>query len=111
MGWRLVLCIKPAAFIPPGGATALAAVIGGQNIHALGYQYILTPIAINTTTIILVALLFNALFHWRRYPAFLLSKETKKDYTNSEYAPEIVLILFMHSAKWALSLMLQKMIC
>ena len=33
---------------PPGGATALAAVIGGQNIHALGYQYILTPIAINT---------------------------------------------------------------
>ena len=23
---------------PPGGATALAAVIGGQNIHALGYR-------------------------------------------------------------------------
>ncbi len=93
---------------PPGGATALAAVIGGQNIHALGYQYILTPIAINTTTILLVALLFNALFHWRRYPAFLLSKETEKDYTNSEYAP---VILFMHSAKWTLSLMLPKMIC
>ena len=37
---------------PPGGATALAAVIGGQNIHALGYQYILTPIAINTATIL-----------------------------------------------------------
>jgi CBS-domain-containing membrane protein len=72
---------------PPGGATALAAVIGGPNIHALGYQYILTPIAINTATILLVALLFNALFHWRRYPAFLLSKETEKDYTNSEYAP------------------------
>lgn len=72
---------------PPGGATALAAVIGGQNIHALGYQYILTPIAINTATILLVALLFNALFHWRRYPAFLLSKETEKDYTNSGYAP------------------------
>ena len=72
---------------PPGGATALAAVIGGQNIHALGYQYILTPIAINTATILLVALLFNALFHRRRYPAFLLSKETEKDYTNSGYSP------------------------
>jgi len=47
---------------PPGGATALAAVIGGPNIHALGYEYILTPIAINTVTILLVALLFNALF-------------------------------------------------
>ena len=73
---------------PPGGATALAAVIGGPNIHALGYQYTLTPIAINTATILLLGLLFNALFHWRRYPAFLLSKETEKDYTNSEYAPD-----------------------
>ena len=33
-----------------------------------------------------MGLLFNALFHWRRYPAFLLSKESEKDYTNSEYA-------------------------
>ena len=31
--------------------------------------------------------LFNALFHWRRYPAFLLSKETEKDYNNSGNAP------------------------
>ena len=72
---------------PPGSATALAAVIGGQNIHALGYQYILTPIAIYTATILLVVLFCNALFHWRRYPAFLLSKETEKDYTNSELHP------------------------
>ena len=96
---------------PPGGATALAAVIGGPNIHALGYQYTLTPIAINTAIILLVGLLFNALFHWRRYPAFLLSKETEKDYTNSEYALGIMLNLFMHSAKWTLPLMLKKMIC
>ena len=40
-----------------------------------------------SATILLVALLFNALFHWRRYPAFLLSKENEKDYTNSGYAP------------------------
>ena len=63
---------------PPGGATALAAVIGGQNIHALGYQYILTPIAINTATILLVALLFNALFHWRRILHFCYQKKPKK---------------------------------
>ena len=72
---------------PPGGVTALAAVFGGSNIHARGYQYSLSPIAINTATILLVALLYNALFHWLRYPAFLLSKKTEKDYTNSEYAP------------------------
>ena len=36
---------------PTSGATTMAAVIGGPNIHALGYQYILTPIAIKNTTI------------------------------------------------------------
>ena len=38
LGWRLELCIKPAAFILLAVATAVAAVIGGQNIHALGYR-------------------------------------------------------------------------
>ena len=59
---------------PPGGATALVAVIGGPNIHALGYAYVLTPIAINTVIILLVACLFNAFFPWRRYPDFLTPK-------------------------------------
>ena len=36
----------------------------------------------------MVELLFNALFHWWRNRAFLLSKETEKDYTNREYAPD-----------------------
>ena len=91
---------------PPGGATALAAVIGGQNIHALCYQYILTPIAINTTTILLVALLFNALFHWRRILHFCYQKKPKKTTIIAKMHQWIMLILFMHSAKWTLSLML-----
>jgi len=53
---------------PPGGATALVAVIGGPDIHALGFAYVLEPIALNALTILLVALLFNYPFPWRRYP-------------------------------------------
>lgn len=56
---------------PPGGATALAAVIGGSEVHALGYHYLLTPVAINVGAILLAAVLFNACFAWRRYPAHL----------------------------------------
>ncbi len=56
---------------PPGGATALVAVIGGPSVAALGYQYVLTPVAINAVIMFVTALLFNALFPWRRYPAFL----------------------------------------
>ena len=72
---------------PPGVARALSAVIGGPHIHALGYEYILTPIAINTVTILLVAVLFNALFLWRRYPTFLIPQESVLDSAHKDYAP------------------------
>lgn len=32
---------------PPGGATALTAVIGGLAVQALGFRYALTPVAVN----------------------------------------------------------------
>ncbi len=57
---------------PPGGATALAAVIGGASIHGLGYEYVLTPILLNTVIIFLTALVFNNFFPWRRYPTSLM---------------------------------------
>ena len=56
---------------PPGGATALAVVIGTEQLHNLGYAYILQPILINTLTILVVAVVFNYPFKWRRYPASL----------------------------------------
>ena len=56
---------------PPGGATALAAVIGGEQVYSLGYEFLLSPILINVLTIILVAILFNGFFAWRRYPAHM----------------------------------------
>ncbi len=56
---------------PPGGATALVAVIGGSEIEALGYQFVLTPVLANTLAILATAILFNLFFEWRRYPAWL----------------------------------------
>ena len=62
---------------PPGGATALTAVIGGGQIHALGFNYIITPVLVNTLAIVIVAVLFNYLFKWRRYPSYLTLKNNK----------------------------------
>jgi len=56
---------------PPGGATALSAVVGGETAHHLGYQYVLTPVMINVAAILTIAITFNYLFKWRRYPAYL----------------------------------------
>jgi len=56
---------------PPGGATALTAVIGGSEIHNLGYQFLITPVAINVMVILAMAILVNYWFPWRRYPISL----------------------------------------
>ncbi len=61
---------------PPGGATALAAVIGSAQIHDLGYFYAVTPVLINTLVILVVAIAFNAIFSWRTYPTSLAKKTT-----------------------------------
>jgi CBS domain-containing membrane protein len=59
------------AIHPPGGATALTAVIAGPEVHALGYQFVLTPVFINALIMVGLAMALNALFPWRRYPAAL----------------------------------------
>jgi CBS-domain-containing membrane protein len=53
---------------PPGGATALFAVLGGESIQALGWEFVLAPALLNTLAILMIAVVFNAPFHWRRYP-------------------------------------------
>jgi CBS-domain-containing membrane protein len=55
---------------PPGGATALIAVIGGQSVHELGYFYVLMPTALGAAVMLLVALIVNNIPAGRRYPEF-----------------------------------------
>jgi len=72
---------------PPGGATALSAVVASDEIQQLGYQFILTPVLINVAAILFVAFTFNYFFKWRRYPAYLAQKQaaTKKVKSDSRY--------------------------
>jgi CBS-domain-containing membrane protein len=55
---------------PPGGATALIAVIGSDQIHALGFTYALIPVGAGATIMLLVALVFNNIPKSRRFPEF-----------------------------------------
>jgi CBS domain-containing membrane protein len=61
---------------PPGGATALSAVVGGETVHALGYQFVITPVLLNAVIILVIAVSFNYLFSWRRYPVHLHKTRT-----------------------------------
>lgn len=44
---------------PPGGATALIAVIGSSKIHALGYFYVLCPVATGVFLMLSVAFILD----------------------------------------------------
>ena len=53
---------------PPGGATALIAIIGTEKIKTLGYLYILSPVLSGTLILFVVALLINNITKHRSYP-------------------------------------------
>jgi CBS domain-containing membrane protein len=61
---------------PPGGATALIAVMGSEKIKKLGYLYMLSPVLTGSLVLLVVALIFNNMTSHRRYP-------TDKRFTNS----------------------------
>jgi CBS domain-containing membrane protein len=41
---------------PPGGATAITAVVGGANVHALGYAFIIIPVFFNAIILLSIAM-------------------------------------------------------
>lgn len=54
---------------PPGGATALIAVIGSDKIKSLGYMYVLSPVLMGVLILLFVALFFNNMTPSRTYPS------------------------------------------
>lgn len=64
---------------PPGGATALSAVAGGEAITTSGFEFVLFPVFFCSVVIVLVSVLLNLPFKWRLYPAhwFHLNKKVE----------------------------------
>ena len=56
---------------PPGGATALTAVMGGPAVRSLGWSFMWHPVLLNALVLVGVAVIFNSVFPWRRYPTHL----------------------------------------
>ena len=52
---------------PPGGATALIAIIGSPKIHDLGYFYAVLPVGFGAVIMLIVALIVNRMAK-RDYP-------------------------------------------
>ncbi len=54
---------------PPGGAMALLPVLGDENVHELGYHFVLVPVGLNLAILLLLGFIINNLLPGRRYPA------------------------------------------
>ena len=66
----IVAMLATRTLHPPGGATALIAVIGGPKIHHLGFAYAFFPVGTGAVILLIVALLVNNLSKNRKYPQY-----------------------------------------
>lgn len=53
---------------PPSAATAMIAVLGGPEVHAMGWQFCYEVVAINAGLMLALAIILNNLVPGRRYP-------------------------------------------
>lgn len=67
---------------PPGGATALIAVIGSNQIHELGFLYILVPVTSGAFILLVIAVIVNNIPKHRYYPESL--KDFNKKWLEDE---------------------------
>ena len=65
---------------PPSGAVALTAVLGGPAVQAMGYDFVLAPVALNSLLLLLTALFFNNVTG-RRYPHVAVTESVQKHAT------------------------------
>jgi CBS-domain-containing membrane protein len=70
VSFAVVVMLVTKTLHPPGGATALIAVIGGKKIHDLGFLYAFLPAGAGALILLSVALLVNNLSENRRYPEY-----------------------------------------
>lgn len=69
VGVHAGLMVRFGYMHPPSGGTALTAILGGEAVTELGYSFMWRPVLLNTVLLVLLAIVINAPFAWRRYPA------------------------------------------
>ena len=72
VAFAIALMLVTRTLHPPGGATALIAVISGKQIHDLGFLFATLPVGIGAMVLLFVAVIINNLCIDRRYPEYWL---------------------------------------
>ncbi|TNF09496.1 MAG: HPP family protein [Gammaproteobacteria bacterium] len=67
VGFAMVAMTFMRCVHPPGGATAMVAVLGGDSIQQLGYGFVFQPVMVNALIVLAVATLINYIFRYKHY--------------------------------------------
>ncbi|MBK0064739.1 MULTISPECIES: HPP family protein [unclassified Acinetobacter] len=67
VGLAIFLMMTTDSLHPPSGAVAMTAVLGGETVHHLGFNFVIYPVLLNSVLLLAFALLFNRLIG-RHYP-------------------------------------------
>jgi CBS domain-containing membrane protein len=86
VGLSILIMLYLRCLHPPSGAVALTAVLGGDAVHALGYGFIIAPVALNSLLIVLVAILFH---HSTRHTYPHVTSSAKHDALNKQIPAEL----------------------
>lgn len=88
---------------PPSAATAMIAVLGGSEVHSLGWQFCYEVVFINAGIILLLAFVINNLIPGRRYP--LYHSHLAQRAQIKQTPPGAIFKLTEEDCKWALEQM------
>lgn len=72
VSFALAVMLVTRTVHPPGGATALLAVMGSKEIHDLGFLYAALPVGLGVLILLVIGLAVNNLSRHRRYPEYWL---------------------------------------
>ena len=67
MALSIILMMTTDSLHPPSGAVAITAVLGGDTVHELGYQFVFYPVLLNSILLLVIAIVFNRLLG-KQYP-------------------------------------------
>ena len=79
----IFLMMSTDSLHPPSGAVAITAVLGGESIHALGYEFLFFPVLLNSVLLLAFAILYNRLLG-KPYPQGPQLNTRTKDLTPTQ---------------------------
>lgn len=79
----IFLMMSTDSLHPPSGAVAITAVMGGESIHQLGYEFVFYPVLLNSILLLIIAVIYNRMLG-KQFPQVAQINTRSKDPTPTQ---------------------------